>query len=123
MRRLLILLTLASSCAFAGPYIPAGDLVSANIGASDPEAAERPPLRDAMWAVIRYPGTTVAALIWIYLFAHHPKLDAIDHVVIVAFSLLWMRYGLRVIAIARGFDDMPPGEDSPGTRRHFGRRR
>jgi hypothetical protein len=26
MRRLLILLTLASSCAFAGPYIPAGDL-------------------------------------------------------------------------------------------------
>ena len=40
---------------------------------------------------------------------------------VVAFGLLWMRYGLRVIAITRAYEDMPEGEEPPGTRRRFGR--
>lgn len=64
-----------------------------------------------------------AVLIWIYLFAHHPGLDTIDHIVIVTFGLLWMRYGLRVIAITRDYEHMPEGEEPPpGTQKRFGRR-
>ena len=73
----------------------------------------------ALWCTTAPP----AALVWLYVFAHHPKLDAIDHVVIVVFALFWMRYGLRVLAIARAYEDMAEGEDPPGTRRHFGRKR
>lgn len=63
-----------------------------------------------------------AVLIWIYVFAHHPGLQTLDHIVIIGFGLLWMRYGLRVIAITRTYDDMSEGEEPPGTRKRFGRR-
>ena len=44
--------------------------------------------------------------------------------VIVAFCLLWVRYGFRVMAIARTFEDMPPGEKpEKGPKRLFDRRR
>jgi len=74
----------------------------------------------AVWCCTAPP----AVLFWLYVFAEHPGLDLIDHVVIVAFALLWIRYGMRVIAIARAFEDMPPGEaPPPDLHRRWGRRR
>ena len=73
----------------------------------------------ALWCSTAAP----AALTWIYVFAHHPGLDTVDHVVIVAFALLWIRYGLRVIAITRRYEAMPPGDPPSPGHRHWGRRR
>jgi hypothetical protein len=73
----------------------------------------------ALWCSTAPP----AALVWLYVFAHHPGLGNIDHVVIVVFALLWIRYGLRVIAITRRYEAMPPGDAPPPSSRRWGRRR
>ena len=75
------------------------------------------------WAAAVCSAAAPGTLIWLYLFAVHPKLSSIDDAVIVIFSLLWMRYGLRVINIARAYDDMPEGEEPSRTRRRWGQRR
>ncbi|MFT5448541.1 MAG: hypothetical protein ACI9DC_003726 [Gammaproteobacteria bacterium] len=75
------------------------------------------------WAAAVLSAAAPGTLIWLYLFAQHPNLSAIDDAVIVIFSLLWMRYGLRVINIAREYDDMPEGEAPSRTRRRWGQRR
>ncbi|MCP5153145.1 MAG: hypothetical protein H6983_03200 [Ectothiorhodospiraceae bacterium] len=59
----------------------------------------------------------VAALAYFYLFGFHPKLSGIDHVAIVLFVVLWLRYSVRVIAIARRYGEMPEGEGKPRGRR------
>jgi hypothetical protein len=75
------------------------------------------------WAAAVCSAAAPGTLIWLYLFAEHPGLSTIDDAVIVIFSLLWMRYGLRVINIARAYDDMPEGEEPSRTRRRWGQRR
>ena len=39
----------------------------------------------------------------------HPDLGTIDKVALITFTLLWLRYGIRVLAIAKAFDGMPEG--------------
>ena len=74
------------------------------------------------YAALYCSSAAPGVLIWIYVFADHPGLDAIDHMVIIGFGLLWMRYGQRVIAITRGYDDMDEGVEPPNTFKRFGRR-
>jgi hypothetical protein len=75
------------------------------------------------WAALVCSAAAPGTLIWLYLFAEHPGLNSLDHAVIVIFSLLWMRYGLRVVSIARTYDDMPEGDEPTKTRRRWGQRR
>lgn len=75
------------------------------------------------WAALYVGAAPVGTLLWLYVFAEHPKLSPVDDLVIVVFALLWIRYGLRIVAISRLYDSMPEGSDPPGTRRHFGRKR
>jgi hypothetical protein len=49
----------------------------------------------------------VAALLYFLQFGFHPNLGSGDMVLIVVLLLLWARYNFRVLAIARGFPDMP----------------
>jgi Flp pilus assembly protein protease CpaA len=50
-----------------------------------------------------------AALLYFYLFGFHPNLGAIDHAVIVFVVVIWLRYSFRVLAIGKGYEDMPLG--------------
>ena len=75
------------------------------------------------WAAAVCSAAAPGTLMWVYLFAQHAKLSAIDDVVIIIFALLWMRYGLRVINIAREYEDLPEGEAPTKTRRRWGQRR
>jgi len=55
----------------------------------------------------------IAALLYFFLHGFHPNLGAIDHAVSIVFALIWLRYSLRVVAIARAYPDMPEaGGDS-----------
>jgi hypothetical protein len=49
----------------------------------------------------------LAALLYFFLHGFHPNLGTIDHVVLIGFALIWLRYSLRVVAIARAYPDMP----------------
>lgn len=75
------------------------------------------------WAALYCSTAPAGMLLWIYVFAGHPGLSPIDDLVIIVFAALWVRYGLRVNAIARGHDAMPEGEMPARTRRGWGRRR
>ena len=49
----------------------------------------------------------LVALLYFFLYGFHPNLNAIDHAVLIAFGLIWLRYSLRVVAIARAYPGMP----------------
>ena len=45
----------------------------------------------------------LVALLYLFLYGFHPNLNAIDHAVLIGFGLIWLRYSLRVVAIARAY--------------------
>jgi hypothetical protein len=49
----------------------------------------------------------LVALLYFFLYGFHPNLDAIDHAVLIGFGIIWLRYSLRVVAIARAYPGMP----------------
>jgi len=55
----------------------------------------------------------LAALLYFFLYGFHPNLSTIDHVVLIVFGLIWLRYSLRVVAIARNYPDMPQVSGGP----------
>lgn len=75
------------------------------------------------WAALYCSTAPAGTLLWIYVFAGHPNLSPIDDLVIIVFAALWARYGLRVNAITRHYEQMPRGDPPARTRRGWGRRR
>jgi hypothetical protein len=53
----------------------------------------------------------LVALLYFFVHGFHPNLDAIDHAALIAFGLIWLRYSLRVVAIARAYQAMPETGD------------
>ena len=49
----------------------------------------------------------VAAVLYFLQFGFHPNIGTGDKVLLVVLLLLWLRYNLRVVAIARAFRGMP----------------
>jgi hypothetical protein len=57
----------------------------------------------------------VAFLLYLLVYGFPAGLAPIDHFVLIAFALIWLRYAVRVIGIARAYPDMPGQEkDSEG---------
>jgi len=63
--------------------------------------------------IAAYYCTAVPVVLLAYFLLHgfHPRLGWLDQVLIVAVLLLWLRYTLRIVAIARRFPAMP---EAPG---------
>jgi hypothetical protein len=53
----------------------------------------------------------LVALLYFFVHGFHPNLNAIDHVALIGFGLIWLRYSLRVVAIARDYQGMPETGD------------
>ena len=53
----------------------------------------------------------LVALLYFFLYGFHPNLNAIDHAVLIGFGLIWLRYSLRVVAIARAYRGMPEASE------------
>jgi hypothetical protein len=49
----------------------------------------------------------VAFLLYLLAYGFPAGLAPIDHFVLIAFALIWLRYAYRVIGIARAYPDMP----------------
>jgi hypothetical protein len=55
----------------------------------------------------------LVALLYFFLYGFHPNLSTIDHAVLIVFGLIWLRYSLRVAAIARAYPDLPEAPADP----------
>jgi hypothetical protein len=44
---------------------------------------------------------------YLYFLGFHPNLVTVDKIVIIAVLLLWLRYTVRVVAIAKNYPNMP----------------
>jgi hypothetical protein len=55
----------------------------------------------------------VAMLAYFFVFGFRPQSTTVDHVVILAFAALWLRYSWRVISIGRQFEGMPEPDPEP----------
>jgi hypothetical protein len=56
-------------------------------------------------------GAPLVALLYFFVSGFHPNLNTIDHVALIIFALIWLRYSLRVVAIARAYPNMPATTD------------
>jgi hypothetical protein len=56
-------------------------------------------------------GAPLVALLYFFVSGFHPNLKTIDHVALIIFALIWLRYSLRVVAIARAYSDIPGATD------------
>jgi hypothetical protein len=61
------------------------------------------------WAAAYCASAPIAALLYFVLFGFHPNLGPWDKVLLIVVVLVWLRYSWRVLAIVRGYPDMPPG--------------
>lgn len=59
------------------------------------------------YAALYCAAAPAVALLYFFIFGFHPNLSTIDHVVMIVFGLIWVRYSLRVVAIAREYPAMP----------------
>ena len=50
----------------------------------------------------------VGGLVFSLSFDVHPDLGAWDRVLLVGFSLVWLRYSMRLMSIAKRYPEMPP---------------
>ena len=50
----------------------------------------------------------VGGLVFSLSFDRYPDFGSWDRVVLVGFSLVWLRYSMRLMHIARRYDEMPP---------------
>lgn len=60
-----------------------------------------------VYAAIYCMTAPVAAFAYFLIEGFHPNLHTVDHVVLAIVMLLWLRYSLRVVAIARAYPNMP----------------
>jgi RsiW-degrading membrane proteinase PrsW (M82 family) len=51
----------------------------------------------------------VVFLLGLALYGFPASLAAVDHFVLIVFALIWLRYGWRIVGIAKAYPDMPDG--------------
>jgi hypothetical protein len=49
----------------------------------------------------------IVALLYFLFYGFPANLAAIDHLVLIAFTLIWLRYSLRIVNIAKAYLNMP----------------
>jgi hypothetical protein len=51
-------------------------------------------------------GAPLVALLYFFVYGFHANLNTIDHVALIIIALIWLRYSLRVVALARAYPGM-----------------
>jgi hypothetical protein len=65
------------------------------------------------YAALYCASAPVAGLAYFALFGFNANMGALDKVLLVAVMLVWLRYCLRTVAIARAYPGMPDPSDNP----------
>lgn len=60
-----------------------------------------------LWPAWYCSATPVAALLYFFTFGFPAHFGAIDRFVLIAFALLWLRYSVRIVNLAKAYDELP----------------
>jgi hypothetical protein len=66
-----------------------------------------------LWAALYCSAVPAAALLYVFTHGLPPHLGTIDHVVLLVFALIWLRYSMRIVSLAKAYPDLP--ETPPAT--------
>ena len=53
------------------------------------------------------PATPIAVLFYLFTSGFPPHLGALDRFVLVAFALVWLRYSMRIVNLAKSYPGLP----------------
>jgi hypothetical protein len=70
------------------------------------------------WAALYCSAAPVAVLFFLFANGFPPGLGTIDRVALIVFALVWLRYSVRIVALAKAYPGLPEG-----TPPRLGRRR
>lgn len=65
------------------------------------------------YAALYCAGAPIAGLAYFAVYGFHPILGVVDKMLLVVVMLVWLRYCVRTVAIARAFPDLPDPSDNP----------
>jgi len=60
-----------------------------------------------LWAAWYCSATPVAVLLHFFTSGFPPQLGGLDRFVLIAFALLWLRYAMRTVSLARAYPGLP----------------
>jgi hypothetical protein len=60
-----------------------------------------------VWPALYCSATPLAVLFYLFTSGFPPHLGALDRVVLVAFALIWLRYSMRIVNLAKSYPCLP----------------
>ena len=60
-----------------------------------------------LWPALYCSAAPLAVLFYFFTQGFPPQLGAIDRVVLIAFALIWLRYSMRIVSLAKAYPDLP----------------
>ena len=60
-----------------------------------------------LWPALYCSAAPLAALFYFFTQGFPPRLGTIDRVVLIAFALIWLRYSMRIVSLAKAYPDLP----------------
>ena len=70
-----------------------------------------------VWAAFYCSAAPVAVLFYLFTSGFPPRLGTIDRLVLIVFALIWLRYSMRIVGLAKAYPDLPAGTAPPRNRR------
>jgi hypothetical protein len=66
-----------------------------------------------LWPALYCSAAPLAVLLYLFTSGFPPQLGAIDRFVLIVFALVWLRYSIRIVGLAKAYADLPDGA-APG---------
>jgi hypothetical protein len=64
-----------------------------------------------LWPALYASAAPLAALVYLFTDGFPPRLGTVDRVVLVVFALIWLRYAIRIVGLARAYPGL--SDDAP----------
>ena len=71
--------------------------------------------RKHLYAALYCMTAPVAAFLYLMVYGFHPNLHTVDKYVLLGFLLIWLAYGVRVVAITKAYNGLPEPAGDTGS--------
>ena len=62
-----------------------------------------------VWTALYCSAAPVAVLFHLFTSGFPPRLGTIDRLALILFALVWLRYSMRIVGLAKAYPDLPAG--------------
>ncbi len=66
-----------------------------------------------LWSALYCSAAPIAALFYLFVSGFPPQFGAIDRVVLIGFALVWLRYSMRIVSLAKAYPGLPETAAEP----------